>query len=192
MVAVQLAPSGLLLTSVCFAFCIFIQVAQPQQLICANDLTNEGSCYSERQVICNNYTDNNRDCLSQTVRRLSYGGLEYTVLYGNSLAYSESSFEVVALKLCHKEALELTLSDVACAKQCTSRKYEYIADSFIFSCDNLSNLIYHGLTIVVFRTIENQSCSDLKTKFVVIDTRGACMIAFNLNYLYSLDCCRCK
>ena len=188
MIVVKLAQRALLLTS---AYCIVIQVAQPQQLTCVNDLTNEGSCYSERQVICNNYTDSNHDCLSETVRRLSYGSSEYTVLYRNSFAYNESSFEVVALKLCHREALELTLSDVACAKQCTHREYEYIANSFIFSCDNLPNLIYLGLTIVVFRTIENQSCSDLKTKFVVIDTRDVCIIVFNF-IVYILDCCRCR
>ena len=191
MIVVKLAQRALLLTS---AYCIVIQVAQPQQLTCVNDLTNEGSCYSERQVICNNYTDSNRDrCLSQTVLSLSYYGdrSEYTIFYGNSLAYlSESSVEVVALKLCHREALELTLSDVACAKQCSYRKCESSA-CFSFSCDNLPNLITNGLTIVTFRTIENQSCSDLKTKFVVIDTRGVCMIVFKF-IVYILDCCRCR
>ena len=169
---VRRAPS-----SVCayFAVCvllIILGVVRCQQSTCANDLMNIDSCYNEREVICNNYTDVHSDCLSETVSSLSYGSATYTVNHGINLPYNESSFEVVALQLCHERALELNVSDLACGKKCTTKNDLFISNSFLFSCSGLPNLIKLGLTIVLFERTENPSCSHLNTKFVVIDTRG--------------------
>ena len=172
MVVLQLARRAPSLVIAYFAVCILIRVARSQQSICVNDLTNEDSCYNERSVICNNYTDVNRSCLPGTVLSLSYGSAKYTVTHGSKLSYSENSLEVVSLRLCHEKALQVTISDLACGIKCTSEKDAYISNSFLFSCSNLSNLIKLGLTIVLFERIETPPCSHLKTKFVIIDTRG--------------------
>lgn len=174
MIVLQLARRAPSLVSAYFAVCILVRVTRSQQSICVNDLTNEDSCYNERSVICNNYTDVNRGrgCLSGTVLSLSYGSAKYTVTHGSKLPYNENSFEVVSLQFCHEKALEVTISDLACGTKCLSEKDEYISNSFLFSCSNLSNLIKFGLTIVLFERTETPPCSHLKTKFVVIDTRG--------------------
>ena len=178
MVVLQLARRAPSLVSAYFAVCILVRVTRSQQSICVNDLTNEDSCYNERSVICNNYTDANPDCLPWTVLSLSYGSAKYTVMHGSKLPYNENSFEVVSLQLCHEKALEVTISDLACGTKCTSEIDEYISSSFLFSCNNLSNLIKFGLTIVLFERTETPPCSHLKTKFVVIDTRGLKIIKY--------------
>ena len=156
----------------CLAVYILVGVARAQQFMCVNSLTNADSCYNERKVICNNSTSS---CSPGIVTRLTYHGTitsMYTVTYGNNFTYNENSFEVIALPLCHEKALKVTISDLACGENCTSRNDEYISHSFLFSCRNLPNLISLGLTIVLFEKTENPSCSHLNTKFVIIDTRG--------------------
>lgn len=179
-----LSRRTLSLISAYFALCILIRVTLSQQSVCqVNDLTNDESCYNEREVICNNHTGTSHGCLPRTVNSLSYdgNGAKYTVEHGDNLPYSENSFEVVALQLCHEKAIELTLNDVTCGMTCTSEKDIYISNSFIFSCNSLPNLIEVGLTIVLFKSIPQ--CSDQKTKFVVIDTRGLKTIIISLCHI---------
>ena len=189
MVALQLARRA---PSLIFAVCILIRVARSQQSVCVNDLTNEDSCYNERSVICNNYTDVHHDCLPGTVVSLLYGSAKYTITHGSNLPYDENSYEVVALHLCHEKALEVTVSDLACGTKCTSEKDLYISNSFLFSCSNLSNLIKLGLTIVLLERAETPPCNLLKTKFVVIDTRGLKTITIMIRCYITNDYCRCK
>lgn len=175
MVALQLARRASSLVSACFAVFVLIRVARSQQSMC---VTSEDSCYSERKVICNNYTYLDRDCLSGTVFGISYGNSMYTVSHGSNLPdYDDTSFEVISLHLCHERALEVTISDLPCETECTSEKDGFISNSFLFSCKDLPNVLSSGLTIVLFERTENPSCSRLKTKFVIIDTRGLKIIA---------------
>ena len=169
MVPLQVRRSLALVT--CLAVYILVGVARAQQFMCVNNLTNADSCYNERKVICNNSTSS---CSPGTVNRLTYGTTTrmYTVIHDRNFTYNESSFEVIALQLCHEKALEVTISDLACGQKCTSQNDEYISNSFLFRCSNLPNLISLGLTIVLFEKTETPSCNHLNTKFVVIDTRG--------------------
>ena len=169
MVPLQARRSLVLVTYL--AVCILVEVARAQQSMCVNNLTNANSCYNEREVICNNSTSS---CSPGTVTRLTYGTITrfYTVIHERNFTYNESSFEVIALQLCHEKALKVTISDLACGEKCTSQNDEYLLNSFLFRCSNLPNLISLGLTIVLFERTENPSCNHLNTKFVVIDTRG--------------------
>jgi hypothetical protein len=180
MVALQSARKASSLVSAYFAVCVLIRVARSQQLLCVDDATREDSCYNERKVICNNYTDVRRDCLSGTVYSILYGDSMYTVSHGSNLPdYFDSTSEVISLQLCHEKAIEVTVSDLAYGSKCTSKKDEYISHSFLFSCNNLLNVLSSGLTILFFERIENPSCSCLKSKFVIIDTRGLKIVENN-------------
>ena len=174
MVALQLARRASSLVSAYFAVCVLIQVARSQQSMCVTSEVD--SCYSERKVICSNYTYVDRECSSGTVLGISYGNSMYTVSHGSNLPSYNASFEVISLHLCHERALEVTISDLPCETECTSKKDDYIFNSFLFSCNDLPNVLSSGLTIVLFQRTENPSCSHLKTKFVIIDTRGLKLI----------------
>ena len=177
MVALQLARRASSLVSACFAVCVLIRVARSQQSMCVTSEVD--SCYSERKVICNNYTYVyvDRDCLSGTVLGISYENSMYIVSHGSSLPnYDDASFEVISLHLCHERALEVTISDLPCETECTSEKDDFLLNGFLFSCKDLPNVLSSGLTIMLFERTENPSCSHLKTKFVIIDTRGLKLI----------------
>lgn len=172
LMAIALNPVTLT-TAVCIVMLVHSVPHASDVYFCAEHLPHEDSCYSEREVICNNYTDSRHDCIPDTVRSLSYGKNGYSVSYGANFTFSANSVpEVTAFKLCHREALQLTLSDLKCGEKCTSANHPYIQSYFTFACSHLPNLIYDGLTIVAFRKIESPLCSRIETKFVVIDTRG--------------------
>ena len=170
MVALQVARR---VSTLMFVLCMFVRCARPQESTCINDVFNEENYLNEGLVICDKYTDSRFDrCPNGTVKGLSYRDDGYMVNYGSNLtAFSKSStFDVFALKICYKEVSSVTFGDLNRATPCgTSEMTPFIDNSFKFSCDNLPNLINIGLTIIVFRAVDDSQCLPI---LVVIDTTG--------------------
>jgi hypothetical protein len=79
------------------------------------------------------------------------------------------------LKLCHEEALQLTVDDVECGLTCTTEIYGFVANSISIRCvgDFNDEFLTGNQTIIAFRPNSTlQSCQNLSMNLVLVDTDG--------------------
>ena len=91
----------------------------------------------------------------------------------------QRAVNVTILKLCHEEALKLTVSDLECGLSCTAERYQFIANSVSITCGkvNYTDTLFNGnRTTIAFRPNSAvQSCNNLSVNLVLIDTDGKSM-----------------
>ena len=150
-------------------------------LLCTRSPTSEDTshCYEASRVLCNNYTEMNRDCEENTVTLLIYDRDtgSYNFIYGSEFQTADFQPEITYFRLCHREALDLTQNDLKCGNQCSVRVNAHIQNTFVFTCNDLPNLVYAGLTIILFKMktdmLHVHTCvNQTKYRFAVVDTRG--------------------
>jgi hypothetical protein len=119
---------------------------------------------------------NNDSYTPETITTFLYGmkNKEVTIAFHqNYLKVHEQSIpRVTMLKLCHEEAMQLTVDDVECGLNCTTEIYGYITNSISIKC--VSDEFFTGnQTIIAFRTNHTlQSCQNLSMNLVLVDTDG--------------------
>ncbi len=151
--------------------CVYVTntvLAQQSPTHCTQDHQPEHSCYPMREII----SINNGSYAPRTVTTSLYDmkNNEYTITFHqNYLKIHEQSIpRVTMLKLCHKEALQLTVNDVECGLNCTTEIYHFMANSVSIRC--VSDEFFTGnQTIIAFRPNSTLlSCQNSSMNLVLI------------------------
>lgn len=148
----------------------------PQHCTQPQSYQPENSCYLKREII----SINNDSCTPRSIVSITYdrNNIVFTITFNQDyISVREQKLRVTMLKLCHEEALQLTMNDLECTPSCTTEIFRDIENSFSVKCgSDFSDVFLTGnRTIIAFRPIE--SCQNSSVNLVLIDTDGKSMHA---------------
>ena len=130
-------------------------------------------CYPMREIISinsNNYS-------SQTISTILYNtnNKQLTITFHTQFLNVREQPRITVLKLCHEEALHLTVNDLECDLTCTTEIFDDIQNSVSVRCEGDSTDVFFtgNRTIIAFRPNRTvQSCNNSSVNLVWVDTDG--------------------